>query len=87
MHDILPVLLHLFVALLSPVFISSSTYSSAAYMQEKLLADASIFQLGDIEPFQQHNRCSSSFELQFDVCDNKVVIAANIRSSFNTHVL
>ena len=47
-------------------------------------SDASIFQLGDTEPFQQRNRSYSSFKLQFDVCDNKVVIAANIPSSSKT---
>ena len=50
-------------------------------------SDASIFQLGDIEPFQQPSRCYSSIKLQFDVCDNKVVIAANIRSSSKTYIL
>ena len=48
---------------------------------------ASIFQLGDIEPFQQPNWCYSSFKLQFDVFDNKVVIAAKIRSSSKTYIL
>ena len=43
--------------------------------------NANIFQLGDIEPFQQPNLCYCSFKLQFDVCDNKVVIAANIHST------
>ena len=48
---------------------------------------ASIFQLGDIEPFQQPNWCYSSFKLQFDVFNNKVVIAANIRPSSKTYIL
>ena len=50
-------------------------------------SDASIFQLGDIEPFQQPSRCYSSIKLQFNVCDHLVVIAANIRSSSKTYIL
>ena len=49
--------------------------------------NASIFKLGDIEPFLQPNWSYCSFKLQFDVCDNKVVIAANIHSTSKTYIL
>jgi len=58
-----------------------------AHMKDNLFSGFTIFQDRNIEPFQQPKRCSSYFELQFDVCDNNAVIAANICSFSDMYIL